>query len=97
MFLSPPKVKIFVIFCILNTCATSETDSIDKDHLDMFPYCGSMYQGNTKTKARAINSQESEQDYRWAVFILRRYIEPKSGNEFTTLCSGSIITDRYEN
>ena len=91
-----PFILMIVVLITTNT-SMGDIDlnkDIDKDHLAMYPYCGSMYQGATQAKSRAINSENSKEDYRWTAFLLRENTEPKSKKVKTTYCSGSIITDR---
>ena len=65
---------------------------VDTDHLRKYPYCGSMYQPNAP--GRAINAEKSKKLYRWVVLIKRRNYYPKNKNRKTTICSGTVITDR---
>ena len=92
--LSSNRLSILMIVVLVTTSTGLGIADIDKDHLAMYPYCGSMQQETTQTKSRAINSEDSKEDYRWTAFLLRENIEPKSKKVKTTYCSGSIITDR---
>ena len=90
---SSKKASLLNIIYLFNTCSAIN-DDIDKDHHAMFPYCGSMFQGADRTKARAINAKDSTDEYRWSAFLLRKNTEPKSGNIISTGCSGTIISER---
>ena len=92
--LSLKQAKILIICCFLNVCTDSNIKSIDKDHIAMFPYCGSMSEKSSETQSRAINAEDSKLDYRWSVIVVQKNIEPKTGKLHESLCSGSIITDR---
>jgi hypothetical protein len=92
--LSLKQAQILIIFCLANIFTASEIESIDKDHIALFQYCGSMYQRPTETQARAINAEDSKLDYRWAAIVIQKNTDPKTDNVEETLCSGSIITDR---
>ena len=65
---------------------------VDTDHLRKYPYCGSMY--HTDASGRAVNAEKSKKLYRWVVYIRRRNYYPKNKNRKTTICSGTVITDR---
>ena len=84
----------FLAFVFLVTSSTGWVTDIDKDHIAMYPYCGSMYQGATQAKSRSINSEDSKEDYRWTALLQRENTGPKDGKVKTSYCSGSIITDR---
>jgi hypothetical protein len=86
--------QVFVIFYLVNISNASEIDDIDKGHLAMFSYCGSMYQGHTETQARVVNAEDSKHNYRWAAIVRRKNTEPLSKKPINSYCSGSIITDR---
>ena len=65
---------------------------VDTDHLRKYPYCGSMY--HPDASGRAVNAEKSKKLYRWVVYIKRRNYYPKNKNRKTTICSGTVITDR---
>ena len=88
------QAKILIIFCVGNICTASDIKYIDKEHIAMFPYCGSMSEKSSETQSRAINAEDSKLDYRWSVIVVQKNIEPKTGKVHESLCSGSIITDR---
>ena len=69
----------------------SDNSMIDIDHLQLYPYCGSMdYTGNIHTPtARVVNSKIPEEIYRWTVLQIRRTYDYHQSD-----CSGTIITDR---
>ena len=93
--LSRKEAHQLIIFCLVNICTALDIDSIDKNHIAMFPYCGSMSQTTSETQARAINAEDSKLDYRWSAIIEKKNTEPKTGTVVEgTMCSGSIITDR---
>ena len=95
--LSLAQAQKLIIFFRVNICTASGIESIDKDHIAMFPYCGSMSQKPSETQSRAINAEDSKLDYRWAVIVVRKNTEPKNPLiVHESLCSGSIITDRYD-
>ena len=87
---------MLIIFFRVNICTASGIESIDKDHIAMFPYCGSMSQKPSETQSRAINAEDSKLDYRWSAIVVQKNTEPKTGKLHESLCSGSIITDRYD-
>ena len=91
--MSSKKTSLLSILYLFNTCSAINED-IDKEHHDMFPYCGSMFRGADQTKARAINAKNSTDEYRWAAFLVRENTQPKSGDTISTGCSGTIISDR---
>ena len=76
---------------------SSAHDFIDKDHLEKYPYCGSMhYTGSEYTTAssRAVNAKEDhEKWYRWLVVIRRENMD-RNGVLTTGTSTGSIITER---
>ena len=69
----------------------SDNSMIDIDHLQRYPFCGSMdYTGNIRTPtARVVNSKIPEEIYRWTVLQIRRTYDYHQSD-----CSGTIITDR---
>ena len=93
---------LFVLLSILievaELCKKPGGDDIDKkimvdlDHLKEYPYCGSMY--HFDASGRAVNAEKSNKLYRWVVHIKRRNYYPKNKNRKTTICSGTVITDR---
>ena len=87
-------LQISVLFYVIYTCNTSEIENIDKEHLEMFPYCGSMYQERNEPTGRAINADDSKYNYRWSALIRRFNTGPKDTKPKSSRCSGSIITDR---
>ena len=92
--LSLAHAQMLIIFFRVNICTASGIESIDKDHIAMFPYCGSMSQKPSETQSRAINAEESKLDYRWSVITLKKNTGPKTRLQYASICSGSIITDR---
>ena len=72
----------------------SDFEMIDSQHLEQYPYCGSMnYIGNKPaSSARVVNSKTPKEVYRWIVLQIRlKYKKHES------TCGGTIITDRYHN
>ena len=69
----------------------SDNSMIDIEHLQQYPYCGSMdYTGNIPTPtSRVVNSKTPEEIYRWTVLQIRRTYDYHQSD-----CSGTIITDR---
>ena len=70
----------------------SDTDMIDSDHLNLYPYCGSMnYKGNNQAASgRVVNSKTPTDVYRWTVLLMRLKYQ-----KYKAYCTGTIITDRY--
>ena len=60
--LSLAQAQMLIIFFRGNICTASGIESIDKDHIAMFPYCGSMSQKPSETQSRAINAEESKRE-----------------------------------
>ena len=92
--MSPKKTSLFCILYLFNTCIASKAD-IDKDHYDMFPYCGKIHPAADQTNARAINAEDSKDTYRWAALFVRVNTQPKDGKKVKSICSGTIISDRW--
>ena len=84
---------LFMVF-LVNTCIASGKDDIDKDHYDMFPFCGSMSEEEAQTKSRAINAENAAENYRWVALLKRENTEPLSGKINVKFCSGTIISER---
>ena len=90
-------MMIFIIhLCV--AIITIKSHSIDRLHLKLYPYCGSMdYENiNHETSGRAVNTwNNSKEFYRWLVLIERRNYQTNKPRTFNVRpCTGSIITDR---
>ena len=82
-----------VLFVIIKLNVTGSI--IYKEHMEKYPYCGSMYQPPIEAAGRAANAEDAKKRYRWAVY-LRNINFGKTGNRPKYYqCSGSVITDRY--
>ena len=95
------RVKRLVL--LLNLCMIEfgtmslAHDLIDKDHLDSYPYCGSMhYTGSEYTRSinRAVNAKEDyKKRYRWLV-VLEINNMNRNGDLSTGTCTGSVLKER---
>ena len=87
---------VFLLVCayFFRICLADDP-LIDNDHLEQYPFCGKMnYPGSDNgASARAVNSMDDEDNYRWVALILRQN-KQKDGSMKTHRCSGTIITDR---
>ena len=100
-----PRAKTFLynqfifLLCVylFGTCLADDS-LIDNEYLEQYPFCGKMnYPGSVNgASARAVNSMDDENNYRWVALIVRQN-KQKDGSMKTHRCSGSIITDRYGN
>ena len=70
---------------------------IDKDHLEKYPYCGSMhYTGSeyTRSSSRAVNAKEDYKKwYRWLVVLIIENMD-RNGVLSPGTCTGSVLTER---
>ena len=86
-------MSLFVILASSNPFHPflSDNSMIDTQHLEQYPYCGSMdYSGNSHgSSARVANSESPKEFYRWTVYQIRLI-----HNKHELRCSGTIITDR---
>ena len=86
-------MSLFVILASSNPFHPflSDNSMIDTQHLEQYPYCGSMdYSGNSHgSSARVANSESPKEFYRWTVYQIRLI-----HNKHESRCSGTIITDR---
>ena len=103
-------LTLLVVICCFNvyladstsTTATESTSSgsapnvFDRDHLDMFPYCGVLDTPQNVNTGRAVNAVDVRKQYRWVVLIERFVYNNIKKLTDTRRCTGSIITDRYE-
>ena len=81
----------------LNIFGNGNADNsvIDKDHLENYKYCGSMYYvGNTPSLARISNAQDATKEYRWVVAIVRTNVNKDKTTTSILDCNGSVITER---
>ena len=88
------SIFLSMLVCSFDAIQTPDDSWIDKEHLELYPYCGQMKTKNTDgTAARIINSKESSESYRWVVRVgrktLSKTMEMQSGD-----CSGTVITER---
>ena len=92
-------LNICLLFCALKhgSCYNS---MIDQYHLKEYPYCGSMYYPSLnqqfvgKFTGRVVNSHLAKKVYRWIVQLIRTNLL-KDGDFGTSFCSGSVITEKY--
>ena len=71
--------------------------AIDNAHLSDYPYCGSMNYPDSnypRTNSRAVNAHKPDDWYRWLVLMVRRNRLSNRVPITTTLCTGSVITER---
>ena len=92
------RLVLLLNLCIIEFGTMSLAhDLIDKDHLDSYPYCGSMhYTGSEYTRSinRAVNAKEDYKKwYRWLVVLEHKNMD-RTGVLNTGTCTGSIITER---
>ena len=85
--------------CLLSVSPHSQASgySIDNDHLSDYPYCGSMNYPNSnypRSGSRAVNAGTSDDWYRWLVMIERKNRLSNLHPIVTTVCTGSVITER---
>ena len=92
-------LNIFLLFCT-SKGFRCDNSMIDEDHLKNYPYCGSMFYPSLnpnyvgKSTSRVTNSKMAENVYRWIVKLNRKNLV-NAGDLKTTSCSGSVITERY--
>ena len=93
-------LNIFLLFCMLKGFRC-DNSMIDKDHLKNYPYCGSMFYPSLnpnysgKSSGRVTNSKMAKNVYRWIVKLNRKNLA-FAGDLRTSSCSGSVITERYD-
>ena len=89
------KLAIPLLWVYLLGICLADDSLIDNDHLEQYPFCGKMnYPGNANgARARAVNSMDDENNYRWVALIVRKD-KQKNGSMKTHRCSGTIITER---
>ena len=100
--MEPPRFEhviynlVLLLVCIyLFGICLADDSLIDNDHLQQYPFCGKMnYPGSANgASARAVNSMDDEDNYRWVVLSLR-HNKQRDGSMETSICSGTIITER---
>ena len=84
------------IFTYLFDEFSADNSMIDELHLKKYPYCGSMSNGHasTSTAGRVANSETPDENYRWALYILRTN-KDTHGLDVISSCTGSVITERF--
>ena len=97
---SQSRLNIFLLFCILKEFRC-DNSMIDQDHLNNYPYCGSMFYPSLnlnyvgKSSGRVTNSKMAKNIYRWIVKLNRKNLI-KGGDLRRSSCSGSVITEWYK-
>ena len=88
-------ILLSMFVCSFDAIQTPDDSWIDKEHLELYPYCGQMKAKNTDdgTNARIINSKESSESYRWVVRVRRKSLL-KTRKMRATSCTGTVITER---
>ena len=91
--------KSFLWLCLFSVISHSlpSRHAIDNDHLSDYPYCGSMNYPDSnypRASSRAVNAQKPDDWYRWLVLMVRRNRLSNRVPITTTLCTGSVITER---
>ena len=87
----------FVIIYILHRISAEV--KLDKEHLEMYPFCGKLfgYEWHDAT-SRVVNSEESEIQYPWVVYLKHSILvkDVISGNTrlISKKCSGTVIGER---
>ena len=72
---------------------------LDKEHLELYPFCGKLfgYEWHDAT-SRVVNSEESEQNYPWVVYLkhsfLAKDISSDNTRKLSKKCSGTVIGER---
>ena len=105
------KMLIFlVVMCRLNvyladstsTTSTESTSSagtpnvFDMDHLNEYPNCGVLDTFQNVNTGRVVNAVDAREQYRWVVLIEKHTHNTITNLKNQEICTGSIITDRYE-
>ena len=82
---------VWTILQHIHRSSADESD-IDPEHLKDYPYCGVMKEPTDDGTGRGVNSEDSTEDYRWVVLLIRQ-IDQKGGS-YNSFCTGTVITDR---
>ena len=94
---------LLLIFCAAKPLGGDDS-WIDEEHLNEYPFCGSMatdaWNTHHESEGRVVNAEDAKKNYRWVVFLQRHNIQkPIDGKAKSkvTNCVGTVITDRQEN
>ena len=84
-------ITFVVIYIAQAICAAVE---LDKEHLDIYPFCGKLF-GYEKHDAssRIVNSKESEIQYPWVVYLQHSFLTTDA-HQVLKVCSGTVIGER---
>ena len=66
----------------------------DKEHLDIYPFCGKLFGYEWHdASSRIVNSKESEIQYPWVVFQQHSFLTTDA-HQVLKVCSGTVIGER---
>ena len=67
---------------------------IDKEHLDIYPFCGKLFgYERHDASSRIVNSKESEIQYPWVVYLQHSFLTTDA-HQVLKVCSGTVIGER---